>query len=58
LRTRQDVRGNSSSAKRRPASSTATRYPFSTSRSAATLPPNPEPMITTSYRMPAIITHG
>ncbi len=29
---------------RRPASSTATRQPFSASRSAATLPPKPEPM--------------
>src|SRR5438034_10310535 len=43
-----EVFGNSSSAKRRPASSTATRYPFSASRRAATLPPNPEPTTTTS----------
>ncbi len=36
------------SSNRAPASSTATRYPFSVSRSAVTLPPNPEPMTTTS----------
>src|SRR5262249_39217482 len=36
--------GRSSSRKRRPHSSTATREPFAASRTAATLPPDPEPM--------------
>src|SRR5579859_5543814 len=40
----QLVRGNEWSAQRRPISMMATRYPFSASRSAETLPPNPEPI--------------
>src|SRR5215217_707420 len=36
------------SSNRAPASSTATRYPFSISRRALTDPPNPDPMTTTS----------
>ncbi len=45
---RQLVLAKSSSSNRRPASTTPTRYPFSTSRNALTLPPNPEPTIRTS----------
>ena len=40
--------GSSSSAKRRPHSSTPTEWPFSDSRSAETLPPKPEPMTSQS----------
>jgi hypothetical protein len=39
---------NPASSNRAPASRTATLYPFSVSRSALTLPPNPDPMISTS----------
>src|SRR4051812_25917567 len=47
-RRSQDVLGNVSFVKRRPASRTPTRYPFSDRRSAATLPPKPLPTTTTS----------
>gem|GEM_PF-6847314 len=47
-RRRQEVLGRVFSSNLRPASSTPTEYPFSVSRSAATLPPNPEPTTTTS----------
>ena len=40
--------GSAGSSNLRPASSTPTRYPFSVSRRAATLPPNPEPITRTS----------
>src|SRR5271166_5723076 len=40
----QLVCGRFSGVQRRPISITATLYPFSTSRCAVTLPPNPEPM--------------
>ena len=44
LRRFQLVLGKSPGSKRLPFSSTQTEYPFSASRSAETLPPNPEPM--------------
>src|SRR5271157_1625442 len=40
----QLVRGRLSGVQRRPISMTATRYPFSASRRAETLPPKPEPI--------------
>src|SRR6266545_124094 len=49
FRTFQFVRGWSAGRQRLPISSTATRQPFSDSRSADTAPPNPEPMTTKSY---------
>src|SRR5262249_25966839 len=51
---RQLVFGRVVSSKRRPASRTATLYPFSVKRRAAVLPPNPLPMMTTSTSLPAI----
>lgn len=44
----QEFFGRVAAVKRRPASSTPTRYPFSVSRSAVTEPPKPEPTTTTS----------
>ena len=49
LRTDQLVLGKSSSRNRLPRSITQTEYPFSASRIAATLPPNPEPTTMKSY---------
>src|SRR5947207_3063212 len=48
-RTFQLVRAKSDAFQRLPASSTATRWPFSASRSAATEPPKPDPTTRTSY---------
>src|SRR5262245_6426188 len=47
----QFVFGKSSGPRRRPFSSRRTRYPFSTSRSALTLPPKPDPMTMKSHSM-------
>src|SRR5205823_14891462 len=55
-RTRHDVLGYVDSSKRRPASRTPTRYPFSVRRNAATLPPKPDPMTTTSRSIGAAPT--
>src|SRR4051812_26499806 len=54
-RSRHEVAGRVDSSKRWPASRTATRYPFSVSRSAVVDPPKPLPttMTSTSLSLPA-----
>src|SRR5262249_30765259 len=55
LRMSQLVWGRSSSFQRLPDSITPTRKPFPVARSAATLPPNPEPITITSKSKPLVV---